>query len=228
MDENAVFWFSGIEGLDTAAKSRGIEIETGAEVVSVRQTELLASPAVKKALRVDFPGVECMSFSELWDYQYEEIKDFLNKYSLELDEDYLENLDNRFSQIVYDEKDRIRAMLLCKASNEEILVELLIGATKASEYILTVLRGFMRVVEKESTERQIVMLAVSDNVLPLLKRLLDKRYTFSRLGEVHSAQNRIDDKFAEMIKEAEESCFYQKNIQWKCSWAKQVHSGFEK
>ncbi len=165
------------------------------------------------------------AFAELWQYQFEQVLNFLNKFGMELDNGYMDSLDRKLSQIVFDKKDNIRSLLLCRTVDEETLVELLIGATKASEFILVGLQGFMRAVEQEGEkDMRIAMLTATDNVVPLMKRLLDKRFSYKTLGEVHSTSGDCSSEFTDMIKAAEESCLYQRNIQWKCPWAGQ-HRG---
>ena len=220
MSEEILAWYSGIEELEETAKKKGYAVESGVGVLSVQKTELLKSAAVQKTLRVSFPGIQCMAFSELWTYQYEDIVTFLQKRFLEMSEDYLEELDGSLSQVVYDDKDRIRGLLLCRTGEDEILIEQLLGAKKATQYIMTALQGFVRALEKrEEEEMRITMLAAADTVIPLLNRVLDKKYQYQELGVVHSIREEADEDFLSSLSEAEEECLYQKNIRWKYPWS---------
>ena len=220
MSERILAWYSGIEELNDTAKEKGFEVEDGVGVLAVQKSELLNSPAVKKTLRIEFPGIHSIAFSELWTYQYEDILNYLKKCFVEVPDDYLEELDENLSQIVYDDKDRIRGMILCRTNEEEVLIELLLGSKKASHFIMAALQGFALALEKTAEEdAQITMLAATDTVIPLLKRVLDKKYQYRELGVVHCIRGEADPAFISSLSEAEEECLYQKNIRWKYPWS---------
>ena len=220
MGSEITSWYSEITELNEIAKRKGYTVEQGSFVCSVNQSELLSSPAVKKALRVEMPGVQCLRFSELWDYQLDEVNKFLKQNNMDIKEDYLDDLDEELSQIVYDDKDRMRAMILCRSNKEEVFVDLLIGATKTSEFIMTALQGFVRSAEKSGLDdRKVVMLAASDTVMAILKRVMHKKYEISEIGTALHTDDDIDEEFVEELEKAEKDFLCQKNIRWKYPWS---------
>ena len=224
MSTKITAWYSGIGELNEKADSKGYTVEQGSAVVSVLQSELLASPAVKKALRVEPSGSECKALSDLWSFQNETVVSFLNRFSVEIDSDYLEEMDEELSQIIYDGEDQIRALLLCRSNEEEIFVEILLGATKASEYIMTALQSFIKAAAESQKDRHIVMVAATKTILPLLRRVLDKKYEIKELGTVNLTRDDADEEFCQALSEAENTNPYQKNIRWKCPWGLQKNS----
>ena len=226
MSTKITAWYSGIGELNEKAEAKGYTVETGSPVISVLQSELLASPAVKKALRVEPPGVRSTALSELWSFQYDEVASFLNHFSVDIDSNYLNELDTDLSQIIYDDQNQIRSILLCRSNEEEIFVEILLGSTKASEYIMAVLQSFIKAAAETSRDdRRIVMVTATGTVLPLLKRVLDKKYEITELGEVRITRDEADEEFLAVLSRAEETNPYQRNIRWKCPWGIQKKEG---
>lgn len=226
MDQIFIDWYSELGHLDELAKKKGFEVETGVSVFSVSQEELLNSVAVKKIRKIKLPAIDSMAFDELWSYQYEDVAKFLMNCGIEKTDEWLDRFDGNLSQIVYNAKDKIKALLLATKEGDDTLVHLLIGATKQTEYIMTALKGFANAIDSRGDGGNITVVAARDTVLPLLRRLLDKKYDIDEIGKVHrvSFQEQADEELLKACEEAEQDSAIQNNIGWKVSWVETIES----
>ena len=215
-----IYWYSGLEQIEALAAEKGISPEEGVPVISVKRLELLGSSAVKKSLNVVSKGMHCAPLGEIWNYQYDEIVAFLGKRHIEMTEERLDRFAPELSQIVYDDQERVRAVLLCTSDADGIFVHLLLGSSNAAEFIMTVLQGFIKAaMEKKANENdRIYMVAAQDMVAKLLRRMLDKKYQIEVLGRVHCLKTEEDAELAAACREEENKSLVQKNIGWKMAW----------
>ena len=74
MSDKIISWYSGFTEISELAKKKGYEVAEEEPVLSVKKADLLASDAVQKALRANFPGADVVAFSELWKFQFDDIE----------------------------------------------------------------------------------------------------------------------------------------------------------
>lgn len=217
-----ICWYSGLEEMEELAKQKGYSPEQQIPVLSVEREELIASSAVKKSMHVSLENMNCLALGELWSYQYEEVSQFLSRCHIEKDDSWLDEFDGALSQIVYDSSDRIRAIVLCTGNEEGIFVDLLLGAANASEFLMTALQAFIRAASdwKASGQDRIYMVSAQEIVPKLLRRMLDKKYEITEIGNAMSIPDLDDEDFAVACDHVAESSIIQRNINWKIPWAK--------
>ena len=148
-------------------------------------------------MRIRFPDIEAEPFEELLLYQWEEITDFLRKYHYSVRVEDYGIYDPQLSWVAYDTQFRPRAVLLSTVQEEGIAIELLFGFSKSKpQYILSVCQGFAQglggYLQKTDPEK-IFIYSCTDQVMPLLKRLLDSKYGLKQEFAVVKAIKDIAD-----------------------------------
>ncbi len=217
-----ICWYSGLEEIEELANKNGYSPEERIPVLSVEREELLNSSAVKKSLHVSLENMNCLALGELWSYQYEEVSQFLQRCHIEKDDTWLDGFDGTLSQIVYDQSDRIRAIVLCVGNEDGIFVDLLLGASNAAEFLMTALQAFVRAASswKATGQDRIYMVSAQEIVPKLLRRMLDKKYEIAELGNVMCIPETDDPDFTGACDQAGEASLIQRNVNWKIPWAR--------
>ena len=221
-----ICWYSELEEIETLAKEKGYTPTGNIPVLAVNRGELLSSSAVKKSLNVGLSNASCLALGELWSYQYEEVTQFLNRCHIEKDGTWLDEFDGMLSQVVYDQSDRIRAIVLCTGTEDGIFVDLLLGAANASEFLMTALQAFLRAASdyEKKGEDFIYMVSAQEIVLKLIRRVLDKKYEIAEIGSVRCVDDAEDADIAGACEQAAGTSLLQKNITWKIPWANEFKS----
>ena len=189
------------------------EMTENGEMIGV--DDLLVSTGVQKALRVNFPKINSYAFGELWEMEYLDLVNLLSKAGLAPSVEELKIYDKDLSYLIYDDKNKIRAMILVRKYDGGYFVDLLFGSTKESQYIMTAAQRFVLALKNRSTgdDSRITMLATKEVILPLLQRVLDKGTKIDEMGLVHFVRLEEEDKeLAEALFSAEEGSFCQANI----------------
>ncbi|MBR4514308.1 MAG: hypothetical protein IKO61_05430 [Lachnospiraceae bacterium] len=217
------------KGLRTALSDAEYAMEESDKVIFVKTRDLLSSAGVEKSLRMKFPQVEAVSFSDLVSFQREEVAMFLNKARFSADKERLKTIDPDISAVAYDDNYEARAILLASKEEDEILVELLLGfSAKKPQYILAVCQKFAESLIEQKLQDQyprISMLTLNANVVPLLKRLLDKQCVLETEAQILHAEKKLTggdsapEETSEAVKETHPLSPYQKNITEKYIWA---------
>lgn len=222
MSEHVYAWLDSLAEVEQIAAHKQYIIEEGAPILSVGLNELLDSTGVQKALRVNFPNMECYSFGELWDMEYMDIVRMLRKVSLGLTVDEVKSYDKELSQIVYDANNIIRAAILVNKAEDGYFVDLLIGTSRQSQYIMTAAQRFIIAVKTMAVNDygRISTFAANQVVKPLLERVLDKGVEIKEEGRIHYVRlESPDEELTEAIERACEAFPNQKNIAWKTPWS---------
>ena len=213
-----------------ALKEAGYEMTEADNVIYVKTNELLSSTGVEKSLRMKFPNVEAICFSDLMSFQREEVRVFLNKFRFPADNERFERINPDISVVAYDDKYELCAVLLASCKNSEIIVELLFGfSAKKPQYVLAVCQKFVEGIKEHNMQGEyprISMLTINSNVVPLLKRLLNKEYRLESAATVFHAEKEVkagDVQIAEGGFEPggniELTSQYQNNINEKYAWS---------
>ena len=208
----------------------GYRTEETNSVICVKTEELLSSTGVQKSLRMKFPQVEAVSFSDLVSFQREEIKQFLNKFHFPADKETFLRIDPEISAVAFDDNYEVHAVLLASRREDEINVELLFGfSAKKPQYILAVCQKFAEsLIEQKLKDDypRISMLTINENVVPLLKRLLNKEFKLESYARVLHAEKELSGGSIEIeetegvdSEKTELTSLYQYNINEKYVWA---------
>lgn len=221
MEEQIVAWYSELHEIEEIAKKRGYRVKDGAPVLSIRKEVLLSSPLLKKALHIQSPKSNCLSFEELWGYQYDEIALFLKKRGIDRPSAWLTRFDPSLSQVVYDEKDKVRALLLSSTKDWEIFIELLLGSHHAAEHIMSALQGFViALIQWKGEEKIITMVAAGGLVRNILVHMMGKNAEIQEIGRVRMIQDNIlDEELLQACEKGKKESRIQENISWKVQWA---------
>ena len=222
-------------GVVDALKQAGYELTPGDSLISVKTDELLSSTGVQKSMRMKFPKVEALLFSELLTFQKEELQLFLEKLHFPMNMDRLSEYEDSISAVAYDENYEPKAVLLASLSEGEILVELLLGVSaKMPQYILAACQKFGESVQSlELAEEypRMTMLTINESVVPLLRRLLNKEYKVVRKATVLHAKKELSDAKEEIAvwgdvdEDRIKLSAYQKNCNEKHIWIKERKKG---
>ncbi len=202
-------------------------------IFSVKTDELLSSTGVKNSLRMKFPSIDIEPVDSLLSFQWDEVMEFLSHFGFDPGEDSYDRIETSLSFSAYDEKGKLRAVLLASEIKEGLIVELLLGYSKnAPQYILAVCQELARSLSYDQLAKQypkITMLSANKGVLPLLKRVLDRRFSINEEAVVlHAEIDLRDDDAAPVLQSANidtdkwqeeiRLCPYQRNINEKYMW----------
>ena len=228
MSDKMVSWYSGFTEISDIAKKKGYAVEQEEAVLSVKREELLGSDAVQKALRANFPGADVVPFSDLWGFQLDNIDELFRKFHIGISGDEVENYDSDLSHAVMDSDGRVRAMLLARVVDQDVFVDLLVGATKETQFILMSIKGFIEALKEREECENITMLASSPAVEAMLKRALNKGSGIEELGRVlsiSSPEALNDPELTDALEKAAAESVVQKNTWWKHPWARKKLQG---
>ncbi len=218
-------------------KASDFTVNAEVPIVSISVKELLASPAIRKAMAADAEGTEFIAMEELFVAQLEEIMDNLRSRDIVLEKTDLMHLLQDLSGVVYNKEFAPKAAIFCSEQGEDLNVELLLGSDSADpQYIYAALKGMMKgVVNPEGTVRyrDIIMLALNKNVTGILERLLPEGTKPSQRGMACCAsktigsdlalpelKEAIDETKAEEWKKETEHVLLLNNIRYKLPWGR--------
>lgn len=218
-------------------KASGFTVNAEVPIVSISVKELLATPAIKKAMAADVEGTDFIALEELFVAQLEEIMDNLRSRDIFLEKSDIMHLLQDISGVVYNKEFAPKAAIFCSEQGEDLNVELLLGSDSADpQYIYAALKGMMKgMTTPEGTVRyrDIVMLALNKNVTGILERLLPERTKPDQRGMACCAvktiasdlalpelKEAIDETKAEEWKKETEHILLLNNIRYKLPWGR--------
>ena len=138
--------------------------------------------------------------------------------------------DEHLSALTYDDKYTPRSILLATRGDGEILVELLLGfSVKNPLFMLSVCQKFAEGLIEQNLKEEyptISMLTLNENVVPLIRRLLDKEYEIKTRAKILHAEKCPEDRGTEIAEleeaagaeESPEGFMIQNNINEKYTW----------
>ena len=211
----------------------GYHHKEAGSVLSIDAHKLLQSEGVLKSLRMEFKNVQICLFEDLLEFEREDIIDFLKKCHYEMQPESIDLYDPKLSCVAYDEEYYPKAVLLA-TDDSEIFVELLMGfSKKRPEYILGVCQGFVRSLQERVSlegKDRIYLYSNADNVISLVRRLLDRNSSISEESAVlHSEKELVpgaaplrrdilDRNDVRLWQREAEAVFGQRNISEKALW----------
>ncbi len=218
-------------------KASGFTVNAEVPIVSISVKELLATPAIKKAMAADVEGTDFIALEELFVAQLEEIMDNLRSRDIFLEKSDIMHLLRDISGVVYNKEFAPKAAIFCSEQGEDLNVELLLGSDSADpQYIYAALKGMMKgMTTPEGTVRyrDIVMLALNKNVTGILERLLPEGTKPDQRGMACCAvktiasdlalpelKEAIDETKAEEWKKETEHILLLNNIRYKLPWGR--------
>ncbi len=222
-----------LEEMPELLKADGYEVSQGYRILSVNAGELFSSKAVEKSIDIEFPKAEYVPFRDLILYQVEEVIARLAEEKIIIGSKDIERFDDDLSCVVYDDKRKLRSVILASTQGNEVLVELLFGMDSGSPlYIMAALQGFaweFLSYHLLDVYNRISMLEVNESITPLVKRLLNKEYLVSVEGTVLRASKELSAKdresgitFEDVTRsfppEDKIGYPYQNNINFKSQW----------
>ena len=219
------------QAYEKSLRDAGFEVRETNSIISFSTRELLSSAGVEKSLRMKFPKMESFSFYDMMSFQKEEVGSFLEKHHFPVNSETFEKIDEHLSAITYDDKYTPRAILLASRGEDEILVNLLLGfSAKNPLYMLSVCQKFAEGLISGKLQEDyptISMLTLNDNVVPLVRRLLDKEYDLKTTAMILHFEASPEDRGVEFEdREGDDddlwgkaSFLFQDNINEKYTWA---------
>ncbi len=150
------------------------------DMLSINTKELLGSPAVIRSMKMNFKGIQTSLFEEMLSFQWEEVVSFLSRLNYQIPTEEFDHYDPSFSCVAYDELYRPKAVLLASTVDDNIIVELLMGFSKAHpQFVLCACQAFAKAItdlDLSDTYKKIYVLSATEYVFPLVRRLLDNKY----------------------------------------------------